>query len=256
MKQAFPAELRPGAARGRLQTDWLQARLSFSFGSWRDPRRDHFGALRALNEDLVAPASGFAMHPHRQLDILLLPWTGPIEHADSLGHRAVVRPGEVQAMLVGDGLSHSQMNASAQAPERHFQLWFDPPLSRGHPQLLQRRLPAPAPDGWQAVIGPAGTAAPIDLGHDLRLWIGRPRPADALPLPGRADARLYLHAIDGPVTIETMDEVQGRCWSLDDGDALAFDHGFPRLALRLAPAAALLRIEQGIAAPASPRDSG
>ena len=104
--------LRRAQDRGHANFGWLDARFSFSFASYQDPANENFGPLRALNEDVILPGTGFGPHGHNDLEIVLYPLSGVIEHRDSLGTRALVRPGDVQRMTAGRGITHSQMNAS------------------------------------------------------------------------------------------------------------------------------------------------
>ena len=124
-------EVRPGNDRGTFTNHWLQARFSFSFGAWQQPGREGFGSLRALNEDIVQPDTGFDMHPHRDLDIFMLPLSGVVEHCDSLGNLVRVRPGQVQRMFAGSGIRHSQMNASMSELDHHLQIWLTPRQAGG-----------------------------------------------------------------------------------------------------------------------------
>ncbi|WP_298233830.1 pirin family protein [uncultured Azohydromonas sp.] len=233
-------EIRLGSTRGHFGNAWLDARFSFSFGAYRNPARQRFGAVLALNEDVVQPARGFAMHHHENLDILMIPWTGAIEHRDSLGGYAIVKPGEVQVMHAASGILHSQMNASATHGERHFQLWFAPPWRRRDAEVLQRSLGAQQPGHWTSVVAPAAGTAAIDFGHDLAVDLGQ---LDAnMPLLIQADlARsLYLHLMDGEAVVHS----EGNVLRLQAGDALACAGGFPSLTLCADRPAAVLRIEQ------------
>ena len=126
-------EVGPGYHRGTFSNDGLHARFSFAFGEWQDPARQGFGPLRALNEDIVQPGTGFDMHGHRDLDIFMLPLAGAVEHRDSLGHLARVGPGQVQRMFAGSGIRHSQMNASTTEIDHHLQIWLKPPRAGGRP---------------------------------------------------------------------------------------------------------------------------
>jgi len=124
--------------RGTTRTPWLVSRHTFSFGEYADSVHQGFRCLRVINEDHIAPGSGFGMHGHRDMEILTVVLSGAIEHRDSLGNGAVVRPGEVQAMTAGIGMRHSEFNPSASEPVHLLQIWIEPQERGGRPCYSQR----------------------------------------------------------------------------------------------------------------------
>jgi redox-sensitive bicupin YhaK (pirin superfamily) len=200
MNDAQAFEIRRDAARGCFRNDWLDARFSFSFGDWHDPDWPRFGPLRAINEDRVQPGTGFAMHPHRDLEILMLPREGQIEHRDHLGGHAIVAPGELHFMRAGRGIRHSQMNPSAQAIDHHFQIWLAPRTRGLEPAVKTLRLTPPQRGGWVvAASGHGAGGAAIDADADL-LW-GCAEAGAPLRLPARAGASRYLHLMSGTLAV-------------------------------------------------------
>jgi redox-sensitive bicupin YhaK (pirin superfamily) len=118
--------IRPEAARGRTRIDWLDSRHTFSFGDYQDPKEMGFRTLRVINDDRVAPAAGFGMHGHRDMEIITYVLDGALEHRDSLGTGEVLRRGDVQRMTAGSGIRHSEFNPS-QTEQVHFlQIWMLP----------------------------------------------------------------------------------------------------------------------------------
>ncbi len=214
-------ELRPGRQRGAFVNSWLDARFSFSFGSYQQAGRDGFGLLRALNEDRVQPGTGFAMHPHRDLDIFILPLVGVVEHRDSLGHHAFVRPGQVQRMQAGRGIRHSQMNASASEPDHHLQIWLKPAQMGGTSSVETRHFDLFGHAGqWCTVISPDGQDGSFAIHQAGRMATTRvlpERPATWQPVER---SLLYLHVIDGSVQVAADED---RVIPLAAGDALAID---------------------------------
>lgn len=233
-------DIRRSATRGTLRTGWLDARLSFSFADHVDPHRPRFGPLLALNEDRVQPGTGFPMHPHRDLEIVMLPRSGTVEHHDSQGRQMVVRPGELQWMRAGRGIRHRQWNASSHAVDHHFQLWFEPSARGLQPEVQRRAYEAPSPGAWRTLVSPRSDEGALDIGVEVVLCLGRVEPHGALQLPARASGGLYLHVMQG--RIEVHGDGLGRAF-LDDGDALVFFDGVPALRLHAASPAELLRFD-------------
>ena len=109
-------EFHPSNTRGYANHGWLEAHHSFSFANWYNPNRIQFGALRVLNDDIIAPGKGFGTHPHDNMEIITIPLIGDLEHKDSMGHAEVIREGEIQVMSAGTGVTHSEYNHHSNRP--------------------------------------------------------------------------------------------------------------------------------------------
>jgi len=136
--------LRLSSARGRTQIGWLDSHHTFSFGEYQDSAFMGFRSLRVLNDDIVAPGQGFGTHGHRDMEIISLVLEGALEHRDSLGHGAVLRPGEVQVMSAGSGIRHSEFNGVKDAPTHFLQMWILPERQAITPNYGQKDFPESA----------------------------------------------------------------------------------------------------------------
>lgn len=125
--------------RGFANHGWLQANHSFSFANWFHPDKMQFGALRVLNDDLIAPSMGFSTHPHQNMEIITIPLSGKLKHKDSMANEwQTVEPNEVQVMSAGTGVYHSEMNASANEHLSLFQIWILPNKENVVPRYDQK----------------------------------------------------------------------------------------------------------------------
>jgi quercetin 2,3-dioxygenase len=126
--------------RGYANHGWLEANHSFSFARYYDPERVHFGALRVLNDDAVAPGMGFGTHPHDNMEIITIPLEGALAHKDSMGHAAAIHKGEIQVMSAGVGVTHSEFNHHKDQWVRLLQIWVFPKLHNVTPRYDQQNL--------------------------------------------------------------------------------------------------------------------
>jgi quercetin 2,3-dioxygenase len=124
--------------RGAGDFDWLHTRYSFSFANWFDQTRIGFGALRVLNDDRIAPGTGFDLHAHQDMEIVTLVTSGTLTHKDTMGNIGTLREGDVQSMSAGTGISHTEYNASADEPLTLFQLWIEPNVRGIEPRYGER----------------------------------------------------------------------------------------------------------------------
>jgi quercetin 2,3-dioxygenase len=152
--------------RGTADHGWLKPAHYFSFGGWQNPNKIHFGALRVLNDDWIAGGGAFPTHPHDNMEIVTIPFTGALKHKDSTGGEGVIQAGDVQIMSAGTGVQHSEANESATEPVTLFQLWVFPKERNITPRYDQRTFDIKEREGkWQVVVSP--------LEEDHALWINQ-----------------------------------------------------------------------------------
>lgn len=243
-------EIRRDATRGVMRNHWLEARFSFPFADHVDPRHPRFGPLLALNEDRVQPGTGFPMHPHRDLEIVMLPRRGAIEHHDSQGRHMRVQPGELQWMRAGRGISHRQWNASASEIDHHFQLWFEPSMPGLAPAVQRIAYATPAAGAWRVLISRGGNDGAVDIGVDVQLALGVAQAGRPIDIAARAAGGLYLHLMDGCATVHAAGAPAA---TLQPGDALVCFDRVPALQLQTHSSAALMRIDTAAVDPRTGR---
>lgn len=126
--------------RGHADHGWLNAYHSFSFASYHNPERMHFGVLRVLNDDTVAGGMGFGKHPHDNMEIITIVFEGELKHQDSMGNSAVIKAGDIQVMSAGTGIQHSEINNLPDVPVRLLQIWLFPIIKNVTPRYQQISL--------------------------------------------------------------------------------------------------------------------
>ena len=142
--------------RGHADHGWLDTHHSFSFAGWHDPQKMHFGALRVLNDDIVAGGGGFGTHPHDNMEIVSIPTAGALEHEDSMGNASVIRTGDVQIMSAGTGIRHSEFNHSATDAVHFFQVWIFPDERDLTPRYDQEQYAMAEPGQLTCIVSPDG----------------------------------------------------------------------------------------------------
>lgn len=164
---------RPAKERGRTRTDWLDSWHTFSFNRYYDPHHMGFRALRVINEDFVAPATGFGAHSHRDMEIITYIVSGALQHNDSMGNTSIIRPGDAQRMSAGTGVTHSENNPSASEPTHLLQIWILPERDGLPPGYEQREFTAQGTQGRLRLIASrAGSDGAVTVHQDVEVYAG------------------------------------------------------------------------------------
>jgi len=194
--------IRKSDDRGQANYGWLDAHYSFSFGSYNDPGHMGFSELRVLNQDTVQPGQGFGTHGHRDMEIVTYVLSGTLEHKDSMGNGSTIRPGEVQLMSAGSGVTHSEFNASNSDELHLLQMWILPRNARTKPRYEQKEFPAEDRTGrLLLVVSPNGADGSLTIGQDVRLFVGTLHDGDTWGLSLAEGRKAYLHVAEGHVTL-------------------------------------------------------
>jgi redox-sensitive bicupin YhaK (pirin superfamily) len=227
--------LRKADDRGHADHGWLDSYHTFSFGTYHD--RQHMGIsnLRVINDDTVAPGGGFATHGHEDMEIISYVLQGALEHKDSMGNGSVIRPGDVQRMSAGTGVTHSEFNHSSSEPVHFLQIWLQPNRLGVAPAYDQRHFPLEERRGrWLALVSPDGRDGSIATHQDALLCGTLLGPGERLDYHFTGERQGYLHLARGRlqvggITLQAGDglhirqqaslELQG----VEDAEALLFD---------------------------------
>jgi len=229
--------LRRAQERGHANHGWLNSYHTFSFGDYYDPRHMGFSNLRVINDDTVSPRGGFGTHGHRDMEIISYVLDGALEHKDSMGNGSVIRPGDVQRMSAGTGVTHSEFNASDSEPVHFLQIWVLPEENGLRPGYEQKAFSPEEKRGRLRLVGSRdGRGGSVTIHQDVDLYATLLREGDSVSheladgrkgwvqvAQGRAvlnDAQLHTGdgaAIEGPATI--------RLSGASEAELLLFDMG-------------------------------
>lgn len=208
--------IRPAAERGNANFGWLDSRHTFSFGSYYDPAHMGFGNLRVINEDNVAPGQGFPTHSHRDMEIISYVVDGALEHNDSIGNGSIIRPGDVQRMSAGTGISHSEYNASKESPVHFLQIWVLPERQGIEPGYEQTYFSPEEKQGKLRLVGSQdGRDGSVTIHQDMSLY------AAQLGLNDQVEHRLNNNRVAWMQVVRGDVAINDHRLSAGDGVAIA-----------------------------------
>lgn len=195
--------LHKASTRGHANHGWLDTHHTFSFANYHNPERMHFGVLRVLNDDSVAPGRGFGTHPHDNMEIISIPLEGDLEHKDSMGNVSVIREGDVQVMSAGTGILHSEFNKNADQNVKFLQIWVFPRQKNVEPRYDQIAIRAvEKQNSFYQVLSPSKDDQGVWIHQDAWFHLGKfdagATDTYTLKKPGNG---VYAFVLDGTVTI-------------------------------------------------------
>ena len=194
--------VRKSQDRGYANHGWLESYHSFSFAEYHDPAHMNWGNLRVINEDRVAPGTGFGKHGHRDMEIISYVLSGNLAHQDSLGNIKGIPPGDVQRMSAGTGVTHSEFNHAAGETTHFLQIWITPNVTGIAPSYEQRHIPAEERRGaLRLVASPEGVDGSVLINADAFLFAGLFDGTESATLTLNAERKGYVHVVRGAVAV-------------------------------------------------------
>jgi quercetin 2,3-dioxygenase len=213
--------IRKSEDRGHLNYGWLDTYHTFSFDQYYDPAHMHFRTLRVINEDRVAPGKGFPTHSHRDMEIITYILSGSLEHRDSMGNGSVIRPGDVQRMTAGTGVSHSEFNPSESEPVHLLQIWIMPNARDLTPGYEQKFFSEENRQNMLRLIAsPEGSDGSVKINQDARVYASIVDPETELTHDFEENRYAWLQVARGTVSVNEVELNQGDGAAINREDRL------------------------------------
>lgn len=210
---------RKSEERGHNVISWLDSKHTFSFGHYFDPKWQGFNDLLVINEDFIAPRMGFGTHPHNNMEILTYVISGELRHQDSMGNIGIIKPGEIQVMSAGTGITHSEHNNKSTDQTHLLQIWVHPNEKGLTPRYDQKRVFDPDQYNFLKVIAaPFGEASEgVSLNAHAKFWLGRYSLAEKIIFRPTLYSHYWIQIVKGTLNVAGV--------NYSEGDAIAFDAG-------------------------------
>ena len=207
--------IRRSHERGHANHGWLDSHHTFSFANYYDPRHMGFRDLRVINDDRVMGGQGFGTHPHRDMEIISYVVEGELEHRDSMGNGSVIRPGDVQRMRAGTGVTHSEYNHSPTDTVRFLQIWVLPNEAGLEPGYEQKYFGDERRGRLALVASPDGAEGSVQIAQDVRMYASVLSDGDEVTHVLAEGRHAWLQVVRGNVTVNGAE--------LGEGDGVSFD---------------------------------
>ena len=216
-------QVRSAEERGRTDWGWLDSRHTFSFGDYHDAAHMGFRDLRVINDDRVKAGAGFGPHSHRDMEILSYVLEGALEHKDSSGGGGVIRPGEIQLMRAGTGVTHSESNHSTVEPVHFLQVWIVPDARGLKPTYGQQAFDRErASRAFVLLASKEGRDGSLQIHQDVDLWVAFIGTGERRELRLRPSRHAWIHVARGSVSVNGTVLAEGDGGAVSGGDRLAF----------------------------------
>lgn len=216
-------QLRKSQDRGIADHGWLKSKHTFSFADYYDPEQMGFRSLRVINEDRIEGGTGFGAHPHQSMEIISYVVKGALEHKDSMGTKAIIKPGEVQRMSAGTGVVHSEYNANPDDETHFFQIWIQPKTRGGNPGYGQKSFESDLNSKKLVlVMSEDGRDGSISIKQDADMYISRLNAGDDLEFKLRPTRGAWAQVVSGNLTVNGKDLTTGDALSFQDEELLKF----------------------------------
>ncbi len=218
--------LRKSQERGYADHGWLKSHHSFSFAGYHDEKHMGFGNLRVINEDRIAPGTGFGTHGHKDMEIISYVLEGNLAHKDSMGNVKGIPPGDVQRMSAGSGVQHSEFN-HAEGQTTHFlQIWIEPNVKGIEPGYEQKTFEASEKRGkLRLVASNSGAHGSVTIHADANLYAGLLDGNESANLPLNPSRKTYVHLVNGKLQVNGHLLAAGDAAMLSKENQLHLSHG-------------------------------
>lgn len=210
-------QLRPANQRGHTQIGWLDSYHTFSFGEYYDPRFMGFSDLRVINDDVVAPGMGFGMHPHANMEIVSIVLKGALEHKDSLGNGDILKPGDIQKMTAGSGITHSEYNPSESDPVHFLQIWIIPNMQDLKPSWEQKHFDRNIMTNQMTLlVSPDARDGSMEIHQDAEIWQVLVEENKTTGFDVNNKRKVWIQIAEGSVTVNDHPLVAGDGLAISD----------------------------------------
>ncbi|HZI93732.1 MAG TPA: pirin family protein [Patescibacteria group bacterium] len=213
--------IRKGTERGHTDLGWLDSYHTFSFGDYFDPRNMGYRDLRVINEDRVQPSKGFGTHAHRDMEIISYVLEGALEHKDSMGTGSIIRPGDVQLMSAGTGVTHSEFNPSPDEVVHFLQIWIIPDRIGLKPGYQQKSFAATRRKGKLCLVAsPDGREGSLTIHQKAEMHAALLGTGEQVSLPIKPGRSAWVQVASGSVSLDGALLAAGDGASVADGTSL------------------------------------